>query len=396
MNSGDAFFSFRFASSGCGNCADDILTIFPGLATYTSQGLAQAIENALEGQLLPDRVIILCGLPDFGRLSDEANNSPDLSAAIRRGRTIKSVVLAAYDMTGEIAEQIVLRGDSVGKLSATQIALWGVEALFKKNEAAILVHAQHGFLFSKPSSKRSNYFIRAEGLLLELADTSFLAFSLLRFLDDWIKAKGRSPGLVYVDSMSIATLAMALIEMRRRLDQHFGYPRIASFHSYEGLSNMASPPRDSAICIISASTSCNLAEEWKKKFRTGGEEVVTLLSLVAGDGDNKVIYTIQKPLDYVSLSDTEDHSGHRLIRVSGEHFWVEAFPSRSVTLTKKNHCPEKLPKDMEVFVASGAIDCRRRPTPTGPIRAVHVSGGKLITHAHFLSWLETAIEQQIP
>lgn len=396
MNYGDAFFSFRFRSPNSENHIEETLVVFPGLAAFTNQGLAQAIESALEKNLLPDKVVILCGLTDFSRLLNAANDNPDLNAAINRGRTIKSVLLAAYDKAGEIKRQNFLRGKSIEKPSSTQIAQFGVKALFEKNIDAVLVRAKHGFLFAKPSSRRSNYFIRAEGLALELADTSFLAFYLLRFLNDWIIANRRNPEAIYIDSMSIATVAMALIEMRRRLDRGFGYPRVISFHSYEGLSTMASPPRNSSICIISASTSSNLATAWRNQFGSTGEEVITLLSLVNSEINNKVAYTIPKPLDYVSKSNSDDHSGVRLIRVSGEHFWVEAFPCRSVLLTRKNHCPEKLPKDMEVFVASGAIDCRRRPTPTADVRALHVSGSNLFSQRDFLSWANLVVEQQIP
>lgn len=396
MNHGDAFFSFRFRLLNTDNYAEETLVVFPGLAAFSNQGLAQAIESALEKKLLPDKVVILCGLTDFSRLRNAAKENPDLSAAINRGRTIKAVLLAGYDKDGEIKKQTSLRGKSVDKLSSTQIAQLGVKALFEKNIDAVLVRAKHGFLFAKPSSRRSNYFIRAEGLALELADASFLAFYLLRFLNDWIVANSRYPEAIYIDSMSIATVAMALIEMRRRLDRNFGYPRVISFHSYEGLPTIASPPRNSSICIISASTSSKLATAWRNQFRSTGEEIVTLLSLVGSEIDNKVAYTIPTPLDYISKSNSDDHSGVRLIRVSGEHFWVEAFPCRSVLLTRKNHCPEKLPKDMQVFVATGAMDCRRRPTPTAAVRALHVSGSNLFSHSDFSLWADLVVEQQIP
>lgn len=370
--------------------------VFPGLASFTSQALAQAIENALDKTLLPDRIIILCGLVDFSRLLDEANNNPDLSAAIIRGRAIKSVSLAAYDKTGEIKKSRTLRGESVKEPSSIQIARFGIKALFDKNIDAVLVRAKNGFLFAKPSSRRSNYFIRAEGLALELADTSFLAFYLLRFLNEWMLSNGRNPEAIYIDSMSISSVAMALIEMRKRLDRSFSYPRVISFHSYEGLSTMASPPRNSSICIISASTSSKLATAWRNRFGSTGEEVITLLSLVKSETNNKVVFTIPEPADYISKSNSDDHSGVRLIRVSGEHFWVEAFPCRSVLLNKKDHCPEKLPKDMEVLVASGAVDCRRRPSPTADIRGLHISGARLFAQDDFQSWLSLVVEQQIP
>lgn len=396
MKNGESFFTFRLHSSDEPGEQEQTLVIFPGLHNLCPIDLAQHIEKTLEADLLPDHIVLIVAKSEFDQIEQAAREDADLNIAISRGKTVKSFTLVAFDKNGRVATTAPLRGSTPSGFCISTIRDHGLRTIVSENRSRIFVAAPPGFLFSKPSSRHSNYFIRAEGLLYGLAHTAFVAFCLLPNIGEWIDESGGSPEVIYVDSMSISPLAMALAEQFRRVGLSSGYPKIASFHSYEGLEQLPSPPKNGCICLISASTSCNLAVAWTKRFPGINSLAVTVLSMQRGSADIKVLHQLSRPKDYITKSESEDLQGYRLVRVSGENFWVEASPPRSVVLTKPRHCPKDLPQNMEAIVRAAAAGCHRISSPARPPHGLFIDDRRIAESDAFRAWLISKIEQHAP
>lgn len=110
----------------------------------------------------------------------------------------------------------------------------------------------HHFVF--PSGKHCDKFLRTGNVLMNTAEIYFIAFRLLGLFKEDVHKK------IYCDTSSINTLALALLELKRKLLGSIEALPIESFSSYEGLFSRSVRFFDNSLILISSSTSGNILD----------------------------------------------------------------------------------------------------------------------------------------
>src|SRR5262249_50676117 len=132
----------------------------------------------------------------------------------------------------------------------------GVIEIFIRRDG--LLKPGRSFHYIHPSGRHSRGFLRAANVMMAGPEVTFLAMSLLRYLD-------AEPYHLWVDTSSIAGIAYALIALRQTLQPDFRVPAINSFSSYGGVDSTPFDDGARSLVLISATTSGNLARKIAKK-----------------------------------------------------------------------------------------------------------------------------------
>lgn len=376
-----------------------VVVFFTGPERITDAHITEALQNRLNDYILPDHITFL--VPNCHRewIKEQcANNSSAIAIALERranGGT-PSYGFSFFNEHGEIEKYVNVAGAdrNIGEL-ITQASDGFVQAGMKKlvKCTSVLTKAPAGFLFSKPSSRSSNYFIRAENLLTEALHSHFLAFTCLKIIK-YATGGLREPDTVYLDTMSFLPVALSI----QLFQEKFGKPtiqNIKSFHSHDGLKDGPLPDGSSSLCLISASTNCGLAKEWIKVNGASPARVATFLSFLTDSESCKVLYTIEKPDDFESVSESESTEGRRLIRIHGERFVAQHTETRLLNISM-GHLPEGLQNRFFSFMGKGLFTCFSQILNRERFRTVQVDKDKLVRTKEFTEWFQKVLMEESP
>ncbi|BCQ22398.1 hypothetical protein NK8_05070 [Caballeronia sp. NK8] len=355
--------------------------------------LADAMEHGLQTVNAPDVVAIVCSSTEADELKRRFRE-PILQQAADRTSTKVCLCLCDFDDHGTVRLHSQLR-NRIGGLKAllrsktADIRTAGLAKLFSARH--VLVTAPPGFTFVKPSERRSTLFLRTEEALTEVEAVQFLAFALLPKLKKRANLWRSDLEVIYIDSMSIASVAYALRDMYCVL---YGapQPRVVSFHSHDGLKTIERPLSGTSFCLISASSSLNLERDWRKRTRCHQDEVVTLLTLEGAEGQENALYARSLP-----EGQGEQPSAQHLrdLPIIGEHFAPADLMPKSVLLRDK-HKDAKGEDFCCKFVRSGALSILGREDINGKVRPVYLDGQKLLETPSFVDWLQRMLRQRTP
>jgi hypothetical protein len=193
-----------------------VVVFFTGPEAIDDTQVTEALQKRLQEYTLPDHVIFL--IPECYREDIKtqcADKSTPLATALqRRGAgSYPSYGFSFFNEYGSITKYVHVAGTSkgIGQLITANIDDI-VEAGMKKlvKCTAVLSKAPAGFLFSKPSSRASNYFIRAENLLSETLHAHFLGFASLKMLKQSSTDGMREPDTIYLDTMAFLPIALSM------------------------------------------------------------------------------------------------------------------------------------------------------------------------------------------
>lgn len=371
---------------------------FTGPDFLTGNQVAHALQNQLPRHVMPDALLFL--LPKYSLEEFKAHKadkaSPLMAQFERKGPgSPQTYGLGFYDETGAITDYIHISGpeNKIGTLIKAQyraIVKAGLAHLVKRSD--VLKRAPAGFFYSKPSSRASNYFIRAEDLLSETLHAHYLAFACLPLIKK-VTEKGMSaPDTLYLDTIALLPLAFALQMYLMRFGQPL-FVDIRSFHSHEGLVKDGPLPKGaSAMCLISASTRCGLAEQWTKINSAAPCLVTTILSFESTADCCTILHTLKQPDDFEVLQEG-DSGGTRLIRIHGERFVAEHSETRLLNITT-DHAPTILQPKFYSFMGENLFSCFRQDKPGARARTVHVNKDSLIVTDGFKSWFDTVLLEE--
>ncbi|MBK5551878.1 hypothetical protein JFU49_16580 [Pseudomonas sp. TH03] len=375
------------------------LAVFFSGPDFLSGGqVAHALQTQLPRHVMPDALLFLLPkytIEDFkGHKADRA--SPLMAQFERKGSgSPQTYGVGFYDETGAITDYVHISGpeNKLGTLVKSQssaIVNAGLAHLVKRSD--VLKKAPAGFFYSKPSSRASNYFIRAEDLLSEALHAHYLAFACLPLIKK-VKANGMSaPDTLYLDTIALLPLAFALQMYLMRFDQPL-FADIRSFHSHEGLVKDGPLPKGaSAMCLISASTRCGLAQQWARINSAASCLVTTILSFESEADCCTILHTLKQPDDFEMLHEG-DSGGTRLIRIHGERFVAEHSETRLLNITT-DHAPTILQPKFYSFMGSNLFSCFKQDKPGSRSRTVHVNKDKLVATEGFKSWFETVLLEE--
>lgn len=377
-----------------------LVVFFIGPDRITAAHVTEALQKRLSEYVLPDHVSFL--VPDCHREwigAQCADEATPLAIALERrdpGATL-SYGFTFFNEHGEITSYVKVAGDlkGTGHLIAQagdQIVEAGMKKLVKCT--SVLTKAPAGFFFSKPSSRASNYFIRAENLLSETLHSHFLAFACLKLIKDASSDGVLQPDTIYLDTMAFLPIALSI----QLFQSKFGKPTIQtirSFHSHDGLRDGSLPNGASSLCLISASTNCGLAKEWVKVNGASPSRVVTFLSFLSVSDSCRVLHTIEKPDDFEAIAETESTDGRKLIRIHGERFVAEHTETRLLNISM-DHLPDGLQAKFFSYMGQGLFTCFSRIAHRDRHRTVHVDKDKLVATNEFEKWFNTALIEESP
>ncbi|EKS9796301.1 MULTISPECIES: hypothetical protein [Burkholderia] len=359
--------------------------------------LADAIETGLQSVNPPDVVAIICEATDAG-LIVSAFGDRLLTQAANRASTKVCICVCSFKRDGAVRLHRQLRNpvdklDDILQSQSKAIRKAGLEKLFDARR--VFVVAPPGFTFVKPSQKRSTHFLRAEEALTEVESAQFLAFALLEKLNKRALAVGAKLDVIFVDTMAIASVAYALREIYCAL-YDLPRPRVVSFHSHDGLDEVDAPLYGTSFTMISASSSMNLEQEWKKRTRCHPDEVVTLLTLDCARHHGDALYALETP-DGIEDDQQQRYGQLKDLSIVGERFAPEDLLPKSVLLKKAKHRVEAVARFCEAFAKTGRLAVQSRGSvPTAKVRPVYLDGCALLENGEFAKFTDNVLCQKTP
>jgi hypothetical protein len=351
-----------------------------------------------KGPNVPDAVVIVALAEDerVDLLLELKTDGARLAQQRLSGRI--PIVFARYSLRTGAALATLLDGSFRGRKAELDrtvvqgLAAWmesGLLAAFDPSE--VVLQAPSGYAYQKPSGARAEFFLKPDLALTSSATVAFVALALFHKLYAGRPSSFTELQTVFVDTMAIAPVAYAL----RDLLSLCGYKEafhIESFHSYGGFETVKRPLPRTSLCLISASSSMSLHEQWMVQKEVARNEVVTLLTFKAAPKFRDcALLAIEQP-----GGDTAAGPAQLSIRIKGETFLPEQEPAKKVLLTDQHHRSDD---DVRLFCSlagKGVFDVYRRPPKSSAkVRALFVDGGRLLDQQEFLEWLEQQLLQTV-
>lgn len=391
------YFSFDWI---CGNDVPeriDFRLLFKAPGTIKNGNLADAIESSVRDILFPDVIVIICTEEEFEDILTSFDSS-ELTQAANRTSTKIGLSICSFNKEGKVDRFEFICNELEGVEDALRnnidkVVNAGLTKLFSAPHVS--VSAPPGFTFVKPSGQRSVHFLRTEEALTEIERVQFLSFSLLSRISRRENAVRHPIDVIYIDSMAIASVAYALREMYCALFEA-ARPRVVSFHSHDGLENLDTPHRGTSLCIISASSSMRLEQEWKKKTLCDPTEVVTLLTLASANNYSDALYAIPNPTENKTKA-TETEGVRKDLRITGERFVPEEIAPKKVLLRGPAHRVQTADDFSRCFRGVDNLFLQARgDIPTAKIRPIYLRGASLLESEEFRKYLSKTLEQRTP
>ncbi|MFI8739020.1 hypothetical protein ACIGKM_24130 [Ectopseudomonas toyotomiensis] len=371
---------------------------FTGPDLLTDTQAAHALQHQLSGYVMPELLVFLMPGYTLGefRAQQADPTSPLMGELSRKGPgSPRTYACAFYDVTGDITQYVHISGPRLRfaaliKGKSSEIAKTGLNHLVDRS--SVLKKAPAGFFYSKPSSRASNYFIRAEDLLSETSHAHYLAFACLPFIKKATDDGMAAPDTLYLDTIALLPLAMAMQMYLMRFGVP-GFSNIRSFHSHEGLIKDGPLPKAvSALCLISASSQCGLAKQWVKVNSASPRRVVTLLSFDDESDFCSVLHALKQPEDFEVLGEGEA-GGVRLIRIHGERFVAEHSETKVLNIGT-DHAPDALQAKFYSFMGADLFSCYTHDRPGLRPRTVHLDKDNLVAAHDFGVWFERVLREE--
>jgi hypothetical protein len=325
-------FAFRFPESPSEK-RRSVAIFFPLQISFDS--VIKSLKNEVENELTPKNVYIL----HFNNNSKFINaTTPSFNSEFESlvGDPEDKLKILMIDRQGNFKEES--SNTAIHGTLRKAILHHGMGSIFKKRKG--LISSSTSYHFVKPSGDHCDKFIRASNLLVSGAEVSFLAISLLPFLENNLRR-------VYVDTSSISYLISTALEISGRYTGKM--PIVESFESYTVLSRrydfVESPE---SLVIISATTSGSLGKSIASNSSFEKRQIITLFHSCTLE-DQVGIYDISDAMGLNISSWSESTckfclSGSMRIRIVGDQFLPET-PHHETLLIRKTD----FNKDREKF-----------------------------------------------
>lgn len=377
----------------------NLVVFFSGPDFITDGQVAHALQSQLTDYVMPDAVIFLLPSYALDTLKEHKSDpTSPLMAELGRRSTNSSPKIygcAFFNEHGTISQYEHISGPVKGvarlvKNNSRKILEAGLDQLVMRSD--VLKKAPAGFLYSKPSSRASNYFIRAEDLLSETLHAHYLAFTCLHLIKKAEQDGRGAADTLYLDTIALLPIALSLQLYLSRFEKAT-FSHIGSFHSHEGLIQSGRLAKGaSALCLISASTRCGLARDWCKMHGAEPCRVATILSFESSSEDCTILHTLKQPDDFEILREGESE-GVRLIRIHGERFVAEHSEAKFLNI-EVDHAPAGLQPMFHSFMGKGLFSCFANERSGIRNRTVYVNKDKFVAAPEFVKWFERTMLEE--
>lgn len=345
------FFSFRFEGYGSDKLSE-LAIFFSG--SPRQDEIIKAIKDDVERNLVPSCVFLI--LPeayvnDARNVIGNASFKAEFDALV--GSSDEKLRRIFFNGSGGLIEGKGVLDDDVkrGILQA------GILEIFRRRKG--LITSSENYHFVKPSGDHCNAFIRASNLLISSTEVSFLAVSLLPYLNEGVKR-------IYIDTSSIAYLVMTALKISGRYNERDVV--IDSFESYTAFDK----PYDfiagkESLVIISATASGNLAKKLIGEYQFANYQIVTLFGQSNPDGQN-IVCNIKSVLPgSIKTTSAKDCdlcvNGSRTINISGDQFLPDT-PKHESRIIRKADLSAERDGFLSEFAAKGILGWRKSVCPS--------------------------------
>jgi hypothetical protein len=331
------------------------LVIFCSNANIDISYLRERLREFFETNVPPTKIYVLGSLLLRGILVDLFGSNRDEVFDVIPSYLTKhnDIAIAIFNGDGEIT---LLNGNNLP--DGPKILHEGMVSIFN-TRGGLVEAASENYHYIFPSGVHSTFFIRPGNILVKSAEIIFICIPLLRQLKRKLSA-------IYCDTSSINSIAYALIELKKQLDQTWQTPVVVSFGSYDGWEKFDFRDTSNCLILISVSTSGSLARKIKHKHPQVGAQAI-----------QHIFFISEQPTDLPFLCDLTSelskrnlkmqpsesacslcHTGSHAVRISGDILTMERPKVNPIVLTK-NDRPGWLSQFMQKFHANNGVDLIR-------------------------------------
>ncbi len=359
--------------------------------------LDQVILEVCRGPNIPDAVVVL-GVK--GDTKDELRKQLKTHATkLSRTRIQARIPLlsANFDLTTGSLDLELLDNSFSARTAEFQqdivnsyndCLISGLRAVFNPND--VILKAPPGYAYQKPSGARSEIFLKSDLGLKSSANVGFVALCMFARVYAGNTDRFSALQTVYVDTMAVSPVAYALKDLLS-LSGFSGAYHIESFHSYGGMEAVPRPLQGSSFCIISASSSMSMHQQWISEKGVGSNEVITLITLTSAKSTHGALLALQAPPDLATPGPVQ-----LSIRIKGETFLPEQEPAKKVLLRDIIHRSDEDVAKFREFIGTGVFDIYRQPARSpATTRALFVDGEQLLKQQTFQQWLGRTLSQSV-
>ena len=369
------FFSFDFVHTKASDGHKQRwAVIFASREDLSIDSFCQQFVNHLETHPPPDLIYVLAHQRNRDFLATLGTNPKFLDRLPSTLRSIRPLPVRCVSIasTGQFLHVLPGGARPEPEERRKQIFGAGIKTIFERRGG--ILPASPIFHYVKPSGMHCERFIRSAELLVDGGEVDFIASLLLKFVDD-------TTDYIFCDSASISQLAYAVMKLRKSTHPSWKNPVVDTFRSYAGVNEYDFQRAQNPLCLISASTSGDMARLLSQKG-ISSDKIIILFYV----GDPLHVGQVMYDLTYDEHSNSDGvakipvfppgacplcQQGSLRVRMSRDHFVPESPHSESL-LPKRTDAPAWLRRFLTRYHG------------TGTIRAHYLAGMRGFTHELFL------------
>jgi hypothetical protein len=355
----------------------------------------------LERNPPPDAIYILAHQTNkefLLKLRDDEKFLDRLPSVLRSARPLP-VYCTAITRTGEFVP--VLPGSRPkAKDIREPIFQAGIKAIFQRRGG--ILPASPAYHYVKPSGKHCDRFIRSAEILVDGGEVDFIASRLLPYVDD-------TTDYIFCDSASISQLAYAVMKLRKSANPSWKNPVVDTFRSYAGILDYDFRRARNPLCLISASTSGDMARMLSEKG-VPANKIVILFYL----GDPVEVGEIIHDLSYDPLANPTGFpkipvfsagacpfckQGSSRIRMSPDYF-IPENPVTESLLIKRRDAPSWLRRFLSRYHGTGTMRAHYLPGMRGFTHEIFLDVQRALTahsgNTHFRNCFDQVLTRTLP
>ncbi len=250
-----------------------ITVVFIPQASIKSQNiLAQELNLFFQENSITDKLVLIVGQYLETSSYEYLTTTKEITFERIPGKSKdyfeKCLIIYQFDSNGNVSLKEGNKPENEKKF-LQMLFRSGSTLIFKNNGGLVESTPDHHFVF--PSNKHCSKFIRTGNVLINQSEILFLAFQLLKHVQD--------KNTIYCDTSSINVLPYAVFELRRRFKLDFDCPIIFSFESYDIFESKKESFQPDSLILISSSTSGNIIERILKEKRAEKEQILVVYFL---------------------------------------------------------------------------------------------------------------------
>ncbi|WP_298967099.1 hypothetical protein [uncultured Roseibium sp.] len=392
-----SLFTFRF-NLPPNKDSRDVLVVFVATPAIDAQAFATEVEAEIEANLVPDEVVVIVRDPVFEKTEKALRtDSMHLATLSRLGKST-AVLLIGYDCMGnERRRKCITEASCEPAVALNDFQRRGITSIF--NERRGFVEATATYHFENPSGRHTERFIRLSNILARGAEIAFIGFCCLPHISPLIT-------VAYLDTPSLYAVVSAINEQRSLFDEAT-WIMADNFSSYAGFEQHHFDSSESAIVLISASSSGSLARRLVSEKNVEPDRIVHLLYLGNSPSDPRVVCDLshdphENPAGIDVLPSVEESNdcamcagGSHAIKLQGDQFEF-AGPQQDALLVGKAHAPAGLASLMDRYVGDKVFELGLGRSTSRLPRQFHINSTQLLASKSFKDKLDYALRRSLP